>query len=64
MAMPLSRLRGIGRAVLVFGWAAATPSNIPSALIGHPAPQTALPPLEGLVNGGARKVPGLDPAVF
>jgi len=39
------------------------PSKIPSALIGRPAPQTALPALEGLVNNGAQ-VPGLDPAVF
>ena len=39
------------------------PSKIPSALIGRPAPQTALPALEGLaVNGAA--VPGLDPATF
>jgi cytochrome c biogenesis protein CcmG, thiol:disulfide interchange protein DsbE len=39
------------------------PSKIPSALIGRPAPQTALPALEGLVNNGAQ-VPGLDPAMF
>jgi len=39
------------------------PSKIPSALIGRPAPQTVLPPLEGLVDNGAQ-VPGLDPAVF
>jgi len=39
------------------------PSRIPSALIGHPAPQTALPPLIGLVNDGVQ-VPGLDPAMF
>ena len=39
------------------------PSKIPSALIGRPAPQTALPALEGLVNNGSQ-VPGLDPAVF
>jgi cytochrome c biogenesis protein CcmG/thiol:disulfide interchange protein DsbE len=39
------------------------PSKIPSALIGHPAPQTRLPPLTGLLNEGAQ-VPGLDPAVF
>ena len=39
------------------------PSRIPSALIGHPAPQTALPPLQGLVADGAA-VPGLDPAMF
>ena len=39
------------------------PSKIPSALIGRPAPQTALPALEGLVVNGA-PVPGLDPAAF
>ena len=39
------------------------PSRIPSALIGHPAPQTALPALAGLVNNG-EPVPGLDPATF
>jgi cytochrome c biogenesis protein CcmG/thiol:disulfide interchange protein DsbE len=39
------------------------PSKIPSALIGHPAPLTALPPLEGLAIDGV-PVPGLDPAAF
>lgn len=39
------------------------PAKIPSALIGRPAPQTALPALEGLASAGA-PVPGLDPAVF
>jgi cytochrome c biogenesis protein CcmG/thiol:disulfide interchange protein DsbE len=39
------------------------PSKIPSALIGRPAPLTALPALDGLVGNGA-PVPGLDPAVF
>ena len=39
------------------------PSKLPSALIGRPAPQTALPALEGLTRGGAA-VPGLDPAMF
>jgi cytochrome c biogenesis protein CcmG/thiol:disulfide interchange protein DsbE len=39
------------------------PSKIPSALIGRPAPQTALPQLEGLARDGAQ-VPGLDPQVF
>jgi cytochrome c biogenesis protein CcmG/thiol:disulfide interchange protein DsbE len=39
------------------------PSQIPSALIGHPAPQTALPPVAGLLRDGAQ-VPGLDPAAF
>jgi cytochrome c biogenesis protein CcmG/thiol:disulfide interchange protein DsbE len=39
------------------------PSRIPSALIGHPAPQTPLPALAGLTSNGAQ-VPGLDPASF
>jgi len=39
------------------------PSKIPSALIGRPAPQTALPALEGLLANGAQ-VPGLDPSAF
>src|SRR3954449_5819252 len=39
------------------------PAKIPSALIGRAAPQTALPPLVGLVNSGAQ-VPGLDPSAF
>jgi cytochrome c biogenesis protein CcmG/thiol:disulfide interchange protein DsbE len=39
------------------------PSKIPSALIGRPAPPTALPALDGLVNNGMA-IPGLDPAAF
>jgi cytochrome c biogenesis protein CcmG, thiol:disulfide interchange protein DsbE len=39
------------------------PSRIPSALIGHPAPQTNLPPVAGLDRDGA-PVPGLDAASF
>ena len=34
------------------------PSLIPSALIGHPIPQTNLPPIDGLVRDG-KPVPGL-----
>jgi cytochrome c biogenesis protein CcmG, thiol:disulfide interchange protein DsbE len=37
------------------------PSRIPSALIGHPAPQTNLPPVAGLERNGAA-VPGIDAA--
>jgi cytochrome c biogenesis protein CcmG/thiol:disulfide interchange protein DsbE len=39
------------------------PSRIPSALIGHPAPPTTLPPVDGLVADGAA-VPGLEPAAL
>jgi len=46
-----------------FRLGAGDPARIPSALIGRPAPQTKLPPLEGLVAEGVQ-VPGLDPAAF
>jgi cytochrome c biogenesis protein CcmG, thiol:disulfide interchange protein DsbE len=39
------------------------PSRIPSALIGHPAPPTTLPPLPGLARGG-EPVPGIEAARF
>ncbi|HZP76924.1 MAG TPA: DsbE family thiol:disulfide interchange protein [Pseudolabrys sp.] len=39
------------------------PSHIPSALIGHPVPETALPPIEGLTRDG-KPVPGLGKATF
>lgn len=49
----------------LFWWrlGSGDPSRIPSALIGRPAPATALPPLEGLSTDGV-PVPGLDPAAF
>lgn len=46
-----------------FRLGAGDPARIPSALIGRPAPQTKLPPLEGLAANGAQ-VAGLDPAEF
>src|SRR5262245_41149978 len=42
---------------------AGDPSPIPSALIGHPAPATSLPPLAGLERDG-KPVPGLDEGSF
>ncbi len=39
------------------------PSRLPSALIGHPAPKTDLPPLAGLARDG-QAVPGLSNAAF
>jgi cytochrome c biogenesis protein CcmG/thiol:disulfide interchange protein DsbE len=54
----------LGLAVLfLFRLYAGDPSFIPSALIGHPAPQTPLPPVAGLERDG-QQVPGLDPASF
>jgi cytochrome c biogenesis protein CcmG, thiol:disulfide interchange protein DsbE len=49
--------------LFLFQLNAGDPSIIPSALIGHRAPQTNLPPLAGLERDGA-PVPGLDPASF
>jgi cytochrome c biogenesis protein CcmG/thiol:disulfide interchange protein DsbE len=62
MALPLMLFAGLA-ALFWFRLGAGDPSKIPSALIGHPAPQTALPPLMGLVSEGVQ-VPGLDPAMF
>jgi cytochrome c biogenesis protein CcmG, thiol:disulfide interchange protein DsbE len=62
MAVPLIMFTGLA-VLFLLGLHSGDPSRIPSALIGHSAPQTALPPLEGLVNNG-EPVPGLDPATF
>ncbi len=42
---------------------AGDPSLIPSALIGHPAPATNLPPVAGLERDGA-PIPGIEAANF
>ena len=60
--IPLIGFAGLA-AVFYKGLGVLDPSQIPSALIGHPAPQTALPPLAGLISDGA-PVPGLDTATF
>jgi cytochrome c biogenesis protein CcmG/thiol:disulfide interchange protein DsbE len=62
MALPLVAFAALA-AIFWFRLGSGDPSRIPSALIGHPAPATALPALDGLVNNGAQ-VPGLDPTVF
>ena len=62
MALPLLGFAALA-AIFWFRLSNTDPSRIPSALIGHPAPQTALPALAGLVHNGAQ-VPGLDPAAF
>ena len=62
MLLPLIAFLGL---VVMFwyGLGEGDPSRIPSALIGHPAPQTPLPALSGLVRDG-EPVPGIDPAMF
>ncbi|MFZ0764395.1 MAG: DsbE family thiol:disulfide interchange protein [Bradyrhizobium sp.] len=62
MALPLVVFAALA-AIFWFALGDGDPSRIPSALIGHPAPQTPLPPLDGLASNGAA-IPGLDPTVF
>jgi cytochrome c biogenesis protein CcmG/thiol:disulfide interchange protein DsbE len=62
MALPLLIFIAL-IALFWYGLREGDPSKIPSALIGRPAPQTALPALEGLVAAG-NPVPGLDPSRF
>jgi cytochrome c biogenesis protein CcmG/thiol:disulfide interchange protein DsbE len=50
-------------ALFVLRLGAGDPSRIPSALIGHPAPRTDLPPLPGLERDG-KAVLGLNSAEF
>jgi cytochrome c biogenesis protein CcmG/thiol:disulfide interchange protein DsbE len=50
-------------ALFLFRLYAGDPSRIPSALIGHPAPATNLPPVEGLTRDG-KPVPGVTNATF
>ena len=63
MALPLIVFAGLALLFLLRLHDGGDPSRIPSALIGHPVPQTALPPLAGLVNNG-EPVPGLEPGIF
>ena len=49
--------------LLFFRLNAGDPSLIPSALIGHPAPATNLPPVAGLERDGA-PIPGIEAANF
>jgi cytochrome c biogenesis protein CcmG/thiol:disulfide interchange protein DsbE len=60
--VPLIIFAGI-TALFLIRLTAGDPSLIPSALIGHPVPQTALPPVAGLKRDGDA-VPGIDPASF
>ena len=50
-------------ALFLYRLGAGDPAMLPSALIGRPAPNTPLPPLEGLVREGAT-VPGIAVADF
>ncbi len=50
-------------ALFFFRLGAGDPNRLPSALIGRPAPQTDLPPVDGLVSDG-KPLPGLVASQF
>ncbi|MFL6797147.1 MAG: DsbE family thiol:disulfide interchange protein [Xanthobacteraceae bacterium] len=60
--IPLAVFLGLAM-LLLLRLGAGDPSRIPSALIGHPAPPTSLPPLAGLERDG-KPVPGLEAKSF
>ncbi len=62
LLVPLAVFLGIA-GLFMMRLGAGDPSRIPSALIGHPAPQTDLPPVGGLTRDAA-DVPGFDAATF
>ena len=62
VVLPLVLFAGLAGLFLLRLWS-GDPSRIPSALIGRPAPPTALPPVAGLERAGVL-LPGLDPATF
>jgi len=60
--VPLAVFLGLA-ALFFFRLGAGDPSHIPSALIGHPAPATDLPPVAGLERDG-KPIPGIAPKDF
>ncbi len=61
LAAPVAIFLGLAALFLFRLNVGGDPSAIPSVLVGRPVPETALPPLEGLLRNGA-PVPGLTPA--
>lgn len=62
IALPLLGFLALA-ALFFFRLGAGDPSQLPSVLIGKPAPSDGLPALEGLLRDGA-PVAGLDPLKF
>jgi cytochrome c biogenesis protein CcmG/thiol:disulfide interchange protein DsbE len=61
--LPLFAFLGLAAVFAVQLMSGKNASVLPSALIGKPAPATALEPIPGLMKDG-RQVPGLDPLDF
>jgi cytochrome c biogenesis protein CcmG/thiol:disulfide interchange protein DsbE len=51
-------------ALFFFRLGSGDPSRIPSALIGHPAPATSMPPVTGLLTRDGKQLPGIDATDF
>jgi cytochrome c biogenesis protein CcmG/thiol:disulfide interchange protein DsbE len=51
-------------ALFFFRLGSGDPSRIPSALIGHPAPETNLAPVAGLLDRAGKPLPGITAADF
>src|SRR5436305_7703363 len=51
-------------ALFFFRLGSGDPSRIPSALIGHPAPPTNMPPVPGLLARDGKPLPGIIAAEF
>jgi cytochrome c biogenesis protein CcmG/thiol:disulfide interchange protein DsbE len=51
-------------ALFFFRLGSGDPSRIPSALIGHPAPATSMPPVPGLRARDGKPLPGINAAEF
>jgi cytochrome c biogenesis protein CcmG, thiol:disulfide interchange protein DsbE len=61
--LPLIVFAALAVLFLIRLWS-GDPSRLPSALIGHPAPKTDLPPLAGLTTRDGKPIPGLSNAAF
>jgi cytochrome c biogenesis protein CcmG/thiol:disulfide interchange protein DsbE len=62
IALPLMAFIALA-ALFLYRLGTGDPSVLPSALIGHPAPVTDLPPLPGLERDG-KPIPGVSNATF
>jgi cytochrome c biogenesis protein CcmG/thiol:disulfide interchange protein DsbE len=51
-------------ALFMFRLGSGDPSRIPSALIGHPAPETNMPPVPGLLARDGTPLPGISAGEF
>ena len=60
VALPLLLFGGLAAVFLTQLVAGNDPSKIPSVLIGKTAPETKLPPLEGIKTATGEATPGLD----